>query len=102
MLRMLVYEIELLDSKMNGHIIYLQNHVNNVTIENMITSIEINNIRVGSFVKMVDRKDMYYDKIGKVVNMSDYFIIIDMAFGRGNEPGIYISHQPDEVNLVVT
>ena len=84
MLRMLVYEIELLDSKMNGHIIYLQNHVNNVTIENMITSIEINNIRVGSFVKMVDRKDMHYDKIGKVVNMSDYFIIIDMAFGRGN------------------
>ena len=90
MIRMLMYEIELLDSKMNGHIIYLQNHVNNVTIENVITPIEINNIRVGSFVKMVDRKDMYYDKIGKVVNMSDYFIIIDMAFGRGNAPDIYI------------
>ena len=102
MLRMLVYEIELLDSKMNGHIIYLQNHVNNVTIENMITSIEINNIRVGSFVKMDDRKDMQYDKIGKVVNKSDYVIIIDMEFGRGNEPGVYFSHQPDEVNLVVT
>ena len=68
----------------------------------MITTIEINNIRVSSFVKMVDRKDMYYDKIGKVVNMSDYFIIIDMAFGRDNERGIHISRQPDEVNLVVT
>ena len=68
MIQMLMYEIELLDSKMNGHIIYLQNHVNNVTIVNMVTPIEINNIRVGSFVRMVDRKDMYYDKIGKVVN----------------------------------
>ena len=25
-----------------------------------------------------------------------------MEFGRGNEPGVYFSHQPDEVNLVVT
>ena len=87
MIRMLMYEIELLDSKMNGYIIYLQNYVNNVTIENIITPIEINNICVGSYVKMV---------------MSDYFIIIDMAFGRDNERGIHISRQPDEINLVVT
>ena len=101
MIRMLMYEIELLDAKMNGHIINLQNDVDNITMNNMESPIQINNIHVGSFVRMLDRKDMYYDKIGKVVNMSDYFIIIDMAFGRENEPGIFISRQPDEVFLVV-
>ena len=101
MIRMLMYEIELLDAKMNGHIINLQNDVDNITINNMVSPIQINNIHVGSFVRMLDRKDMYYDNIGKVVNMSDYFIIIDMAFGRENEPGIFISRQPDEVILVV-
>ena len=101
MIRMLMYEIELLDAKMNGHIIKLQNDVDDITINNMVPPIQINNIHIGSFVRMVDRKDMYYDKIGKVVNMSDYFIIINMAFGRVNERGIFISRQPDEVILVV-
>ena len=101
MIRMLMYEIELLDAKMNGHIINLQNDVDDITINNMVPPIQINNIHIGSFVRMVDRKDMYYDKIGKVVNMRDYFIIINMAFGRVNERGIFISRQPDEVILVV-
>ena len=101
MIRMLMYEIELLDAKMNGHIINLQNDVDDITINNMVPPIQINNIHIGSFVRMVDRKDMYYDKIGKVVNMSDYFIIINMAFGRVNERGIFISRQLDEVILVV-
>ena len=102
MMRMLMYEIELLDTKMNGHIIHLQSHMEKSTTENLIVPIEISGIRVGSFVKMIDRKDMYYDKIGKVVNMSDYFLVINMAFGTHNEQGVYISHQQDEVNLVVS
>ena len=102
MIRMLMYEIELLDSKMNDHIIYLQDNVEKNTIENFVMPMEINSIRVGPFVRMVDRKDMYYDKIGKVVNMSDYFIVINMTFGRENETGTYISHQQDEVCLVIT
>ena len=102
MIRMLMYEIELLDSKMNDHIIYLQDNVEKNTIENFVMAMEINSIRVGSFVRMVDRKDMYYDKIGKVVNMSDYFIVINMTFGRENETGTYISRQQDEVCLVIT
>ena len=102
MIRMLMYEIELLDSKMNDHIIYLQDNVEKNTIENFVMPMEINSIRVGSFVRMVDRKDMYYDKIGKVVNMSDYFIVINMTFGRENETGTYISRQQDEVCLVIT
>lgn len=102
MIRMLMYEIELLDSKMNDHIIYLQDNVEKNTIDNFVMPMEINSIRVGSFVRMVDRKDMYYDKIGKVVNMSDYFIVINMTFGRENETGTYISRQQDEVCLVIT
>jgi len=102
MIRMLMYEIELLDSKMNDHIIYLQDNVEKNTIDNFVMPMEINSIRVGSFVRMVDRKDMYYDKIGKVVNMSDYFIVINMTFGRENEKGTYISRQQDEVCLVIT
>ena len=102
MIRMLMYKIELLDSKMNDHIIYLQDNVEKNTIENFVMPMEINSIRVGSFVRMVDRKDMYYDKIGKVVNMSDYFIVINMTFGRENETGTYISRQQDEVCLVIT
>ena len=102
MIRILMYKIELLDSKMNDHIIYLQDNVEKNTIDNFVMPMEINSIRVGSFVRMVDRKDMYYDKIGKVVNMSDYFIVINMTFGRENETGTYISRQQDEVCLVIT
>lgn len=102
MIRMLMYEVELLDSKMNQHIVYLQNNVVRNTIEDLVVPMEINNIRVGSFVKMMDRKDMYYNKIGKVVNMSDFFIVINMAFGNPNETAVYISRQRDEVTLIVT
>ena len=84
----------------------MQDHVDKLIIENLVMHIEINSIRVGSFVKMVVRKDMYYDTIGKdVVTMSDYFIlVINMFFGRENEIGIYmyVPHQKDEIWLVVT